>query len=144
MTIYSETKLIIKVYIFGEHSINTRNNSPIAAINHRVPVQWEKEIDDQIDNLLKNGIRKPSNSPWCSRKVPITKKDGRLRLCIDYRPLNAITIKDKYPIPRIADILNALYQANYFSTLDATSGYHQVPRTPNIPKDEPLLERGTL
>lgn len=114
------------VCTFGKHTINTGENSPIAARNHRISVHWEKEIDEQFEKLLKNGIIRSNNSLWCSRDVPIAKKNGQLRLCIDYRPLTQITFKDKLGIPRTDDILDAVNQAKYFSTLDATSGYHQI------------------
>lgn len=83
------------VCTFGKHFINTGGNSPVAVKNHKAPVHWEQEIDEQISQLLKNGIIQPSNITWFSRVDPIAKKDSQLRLCIDYSPLDRTTIKDK-------------------------------------------------
>ncbi|KRH94438.1 pol polyprotein [Pseudoloma neurophilia] len=74
-----------------------------------------------------NKIIRDSNSPWRSRIIPIPKKDGSVRLCLDFRPLNRVTVKDQYPIPRIDDIIEALAKVIYLSTLNATSGYLQIP-----------------
>lgn len=75
---------------------------------------------------MNKGIIRESKSPYCSRIVPVIKPDGSIRPCIDYRTLNTMTIKDRYPIPRIDEILDALSSAKIFSTLDATSGYYQI------------------
>lgn len=71
-------------------------------------------------------IIRPSNSPWCSRILPVRKQDNSLRLCIDFRRLNTLTIKDSYPLPRLDEILDQLSGASYFTSLDATCGYNQI------------------
>lgn len=110
----------------GKHAIDTDKNNPIAQNNFRIQFHLSELIDKDIKKILELGIIRESKSPWNSRLIPVTKKDGTLRLCIDYRPLNKITIKDRYPIPRIDEILDTLSGAKYFSTLDATTGYYQI------------------
>lgn len=87
-------------------------------------------MDAEIKKNLSLGIIEPSSSPWSARIVPVPKKTGEIRVCIDYRPLNAVTIKDSYPLPRIDWVLDSLSKATVFSTLDATSGYYQIEMNP--------------
>lgn len=109
------------------HEIHTQNHLPITQQNFRIPIHYENAIEEEIQKILKLGIIKESKSPWASRIVPIEKPDGSIRLCVDYRALNSITIKDNYPLPRIDEIIDSLSQAKIFSTLDATSGFYQIP-----------------
>jgi len=76
--------------------------------------------------MKEQGVVQPSSSPWASTIVLVPKKDGSHRFCVDYHRINAITRKDVYPLPRIEDILSALGEAKYFSTLNLASGYWQV------------------
>lgn len=84
-----------------------RNPSP-AVRNHSVHIHWEKEITMGIEKLLRNRIIRPSESPLVLKNSSNTKSYRKLRVCIDYRPMNRITVKDRYHILRIDDILNAL------------------------------------
>jgi hypothetical protein len=89
----------------------------------------------QLQDLLDKGFIHPSASPWGCPALFMKKKDNNLRLCVDYRPLNAVTIKNKYPLPRIDILFNQLARAKVFSKIDLRSGYHQIKIRPSdIPK----------
>ncbi len=89
------------------------------------PSQWQ-DVRRLLVEMETAGVIRPSKSPYASPVVVVTKKDGSLRLCIDYRKLNSCSTRDAFPLPRIDEALEALGQAKYFSTLDLTSGYWQV------------------
>jgi hypothetical protein len=78
----------------------------------------------QLEELLQKHFIRPSVSPWGAPVLLVKKKDGTMRLCIDYRQLNKVTIKNKYPLPRIDDLLDQLRGAAVFSMIDLRSGYH--------------------
>ena len=93
------------------------------------------EAKAQIADLIARGHVKASTSPYSSPILFIQKKDGTLRMCVDYRALNKLTVKNKYPLPRIDDLLDQLQGSKVFSLLDLTSGYHQIRITPeDVPK----------
>ncbi len=100
---------------------------PIATRPYRAPLHKRQVISDEIDEMLAQGVIRPSESPWASPVTLAPKKDGTLRFCVDYRRLNAVTKKDKYPIPNIQDIFDSLGQNECFTTLDLKSGYWQIP-----------------
>jgi hypothetical protein len=83
------------------------------------------ELKKQIDELSKKVYIRPSTSPWAAPVLFVEKKDGTRRMCIDYRALNEVTIKNKYPLPRIEDLFDQLRGASVFSKIDLRSGYHQ-------------------
>ena len=74
-------------------------------------------MEDQVGEMLENNIIKPSNSPWSSPIVLVRKKDGTWRFCIDFRKLNDVTVKDAFPLPQVADLMDNLARHQYFSTL---------------------------
>ncbi|KAK1667365.1 hypothetical protein QYE76_055524 [Lolium multiflorum] len=93
------------------------------------------ELKKQIDDMLAKGLIRPSASPWRSPVLFVDKKDGATRLCTDYRKLNDVTIKNKYPIPKIEDLFDQLTGAKVFSKIDLRTGYHQLKiRATDIPK----------
>jgi hypothetical protein len=101
------------------------------------------ELKKQIDELLEKGYIRPSTSPWSAPVLFVEKKDGTKRMCIDYRALNEVTIKNKYPLPRIEDLFDQLRGASVFSKLDLRSGYHQLRiRTSDIPKTTFITKYG--
>jgi hypothetical protein len=83
-------------------------------------------MEELIKHLLQTQMIQPSVSPYSSPVILVKKKDGTLRLCVDYRKLNANTVKNKYPIPIIEDLLDELFGAKIFSKIDLRSGYHQI------------------
>ncbi len=100
---------------------------PIYQRPYRVPLTKRKVIDKQIDEMLEDGIIRPSDSPWSSPVTLVPKKDGTTRFCTDYRKVNSITRKDRYPLARIQDIFDSVGGSVIFSTLDLKSGYWQIP-----------------
>ena len=94
-----------------------------------------KELKIQLQELLDLGFIRPSYSPWGAPVLFVKKKDGTLRMCIDYRELNKLTIKNKYPLPRIDDLFDQLQGKKVFSKIDLRSGYHQLRiKDEDIPK----------
>jgi len=109
-----------------KHSIETGDARPVRQRLRRSSPQQREEVERQVQELLAKGLIQPSDSPWASPVVLVSKKDGSKRLCLDYRSLNDVTRKDAYPLPRIDDSLDSLGNAKYFSTLDLAAGYWQV------------------
>ena len=105
-----------------EQEIHT-HGPPIRQPYHRQNSEVRRQEQEELKEMLEQGIVRPSSSPWASPVVMVKKKYGTLRFCIDFRKLNDVTIKDAHPLPRIDDTLEALKGAKYFSTLDLKSGY---------------------
>ncbi|KAG7559219.1 Reverse transcriptase domain [Arabidopsis thaliana x Arabidopsis arenosa] len=100
---------------------------PISKAPYRIAPAEMAELKKQLEELLGKGFIRPSSSPWGAPVLFVKKKDGRFRLCINYRGLNRVTVKNKYPLPRIDDLLDQLRGATLFSKIDLASGYHQIP-----------------
>ena len=109
-----------------KHHIDTGDSQPIHQLPRRVSPARRQEVRQLLNEMLKNDIIQPSNSPWSSPIILVRKRDGSTRFCIDYRKVNSVTRKDAYPLPRVDDILDTLGGSKWFSTLDLKSGYWQV------------------
>jgi hypothetical protein len=108
--------------------------APISKRPYRMPPAELAKLKQQLQELLDKGFIRPSTSPWGCPAL-FVKKDESLRLCVDYRPLNAVTIKNKYPLPRIDVLFDQLVGAKVFSKIDLRSSYHQIKiRASDIPK----------
>ena len=109
-----------------KHRIDLIDERPFKQRHRRIPPPMIEEVRQHIEELLANNIIRRSMSPWASAVVLVRKKNGKLRMCIDYRALNSRTIKDAYALPRPEDIFDSLHGSKWFSTIDMKSGYHQV------------------
>lgn len=112
------------------HKIDTGDAKPIEQRFYRTSYQNQLFIKEEIQRLLKAGLITPSTSQWTSPVVVVDKKNGKKRLCVDYRKLNKATKKDCYPLPRIDDMLETLSGAQWFTSLDLASGFWQVELDP--------------
>jgi hypothetical protein len=109
--------------------------APIAKAPYKMSSVEMKELKIQLQGLLEKCYIRPSTSPWGCSTLFVERKDKELHLCVDYRPLNAVTIKNKYPLPRNDILFDRLAGAQVFSKIDLHSGYHQIKiRIDNIPK----------
>jgi hypothetical protein len=109
-----------------EHAINTGNHPPIHVPPRRIPFRQREVVDKMIQEMKDGGQIEDSHSQWASPICLVRKKNNEYRFCVDYRALNAITVRDEFPLPRIDDILDSLSGAKFFSTLDLISGYWQI------------------
>ena len=108
---------------------------PISKPSYRLSAIEAAEVERQLADYLSKGFIRKSSSPWASPILLVKKKDGSMRMCVDYRSLNTVTIKNKYPLPRIDELFDQLKGAKYFSKIDLHSGYHQVRiNADDIPK----------
>jgi hypothetical protein len=99
---------------------------PVSMTPYRMSASELAELKKQLEDLLDNKFIRPSVSPWGAPILLVKKKDGSMRLCIDYRQLNKVTIKNRYPLPRIDDLMDQLVGARVFSKIDLRLGYHQI------------------
>ena len=106
--------------------IDTKDARPVKLKPYRVPVCHQDEVNKQLSRMEEQGVILLSKSPWSSPLVVVKKKDGSLRLCVDYRKLNSLSEGDSFPLPSIAELLVKVSRSVYFSTIDLKSGYHQI------------------
>nr|GFA90155.1 putative reverse transcriptase domain-containing protein [Tanacetum cinerariifolium] len=109
--------------------------APIERAPYRLAPSEMKELSDQLQELSDKGFIRPSSSPWGAPVLFVKKKDGLFRMCIDYRELNKLIVKNHYPLPRIDDLFDQLQGSSIYSKIDLRSGYHQLRvREADIPK----------
>ncbi|GJX16264.1 hypothetical protein Tco_0217096 [Tanacetum coccineum] len=100
--------------------------APVARAPYRLAPSEMKELSDQLHELFDKGFIRPSSSPWGAPLLFVKKKDGSFRMCIDYWELNKLTVKNRYPLPRIDDLFDQLQGSSFYSKIDLRSGYHQL------------------
>ncbi|GJT16119.1 putative reverse transcriptase domain-containing protein [Tanacetum coccineum] len=101
-------------------------STPVAKSPYRLAPSELEELSGQLKELQDKGFIRPSSSPWGAPVLFVKKKDGSFRMCIDYRELNKLTVKNRYPLPRIDDLFDQLQGSQFFSKIDLRSGYHQL------------------
>ena len=118
-----------------KHSIAVSSNKPVYLPHRAIPVQLQSEVCKCLDTWLKQGIIRPSKSPYASQVVIVRKKSGEIRLCVDFRKLNAISVHDSLPLPWVEEALQAVQAAVWFSSFDLAQGYLQMAmEEADIPK----------
>ena len=110
-----------------EHHNDIEDAKPFKIAPYKIAPLKLEAVREEIQELLEKGVIVPSKSPFSSPIVMVPKKDGSNRMCVDYRNLNSLTVKDVYPLPRIGQTIDALQGAGVFSSLDLASGYWQIP-----------------
>ena len=113
-----------------QHEIKTGDAAPIKQRPRLIPLKLRDQVEQQKEEMLRDGVIEESTSPWCSPIVMVRKKDGNYRFCVDLRGVNSVTQGMSHPLPRVDDALDTLAGAKYFSSLDMASGYWQVEIAP--------------
>ncbi|GJX63251.1 hypothetical protein Tco_0296151 [Tanacetum coccineum] len=109
--------------------------APVARAPYKLAPSEMQELSNQLQELADRGFIQPSTSPWGALVLFVKKKDGFFRMCIDYRDLNILTVKNRYPLPMIDDLFDQLQGSSTYSKIDLRSGYHQLRvRDEDIPK----------
>lgn len=103
--------------------------SPIRQAPYRLNLQKRQQMQKEVDYLIQQGLAVPSNSPWASPCLLVPKEDGQQRFCTDYRRVNAVTVPDAHPLPRIDDLIDEVGQSQFITKLDLLKGYYQIPLT---------------
>ncbi len=123
-SVFSESPGLTSVV---SHSISVTSQTPLWSPSYTIPLAHQEAIRLEIENLIALGIIEPSHSKWSSPPMPVRKKDGGIRIVIDYRKLNSVTVNDPFTMPSIDDILSQLGDSAILSKLDLLKGFHQVP-----------------
>ncbi|GKB21140.1 putative reverse transcriptase domain-containing protein [Tanacetum coccineum] len=131
---YGDEVLIIRGDDYGNRILGA---VPVALTPYRLAPAKMQELSTQLQELSDKGFIRPNSSPWGAPVLFVKKKDGSFRMCIDYRELNKLTMKNRYPLPRIDDLFDQLQGSRVYSKIDLRSGYHQLRvREEDIPKAE--------
>ncbi|XP_053321812.1 uncharacterized protein LOC128494822 [Spea bombifrons] len=125
--VFSKGDMDVGCAMSAQHAIRLNDSTPFRERSRRIAPRDIEDVRDILHEMEEAGIIQESRSPYASPIVVVRKKNGSVRLCIDYRTLNKRTIPDQYTLPRIEDLLNALNGSRWFSVLDLRSGYYQVP-----------------
>ena len=109
-----------------KHSIPTTTDKPVYLPHRQIPIQLQSEVRKCLDNWLKQGIIRPSKSPYTSQVVIVRKKTGKICLCVNFRRLNAISIRDSFPLPHVEEALQVVQATVWFSSFNLAQGYLQM------------------
>ena len=110
----------------SQHEITILESKPIRMPQYRKSIEENKIINEEVQKLLDANIIRPSNSPWSFPTLLVPKPNNKKRMCIDYRKLNAITVTDPFPLPRMDDIMDRMNSSVVFSKIDKSSSYYQI------------------
>ncbi|GKD02459.1 putative reverse transcriptase domain-containing protein, partial [Tanacetum coccineum] len=128
------TLMLCKKLQVDQH-LEMAGEAPVARAPYRLAPSKMQELSDQLQELADRGFIRPSTSPWGAPVLFVKKKDGSFRMCIDYRELNKLIVKNLYPLPRIDDLFDQLQGLSTYSKIDLRLGYHQLRfRDEDIPK----------
>ena len=116
-----------KTNLCTHHITLVPGSKPITSTPYRLHPEKAKLVEQEIDEMLKMGIITRSDSPWASPIVVVPKTDGSIRLCVDYRKVNSVSVPDPFPLPRVEDLVDKVGRAKYLTKIDMTRGYWQVP-----------------
>ena len=114
------------------HEVDTGSHPPICQKPYRVEFKNRHVVEEEVEKMLSIDLIEPAKSPWASPVVLIPKPDGSVRFCVDFRKVNAVTVRDAFPLPRIDDIIPLLGKKKFFVGLDLASGYWQVPMSDQL------------
>jgi len=125
--VFSTGELDLGETSLATHQIDIGDARPMRQTLRRQPCHLLDKIDEHVEKMVEAGVIEPSCSSWTSNIVVVSKKDGSLRFCVDYKNLNSVTRRDAYPLPRIDSCLDALNGARFFGAIDLRDSFHQVP-----------------
>ena len=124
-----------------QHHFETLSETPIRQRPYRLPKALKPAVKKELAQMLAQGVIRPSTSPWASPLVIVEKKDGSLRLCVDYRKLTSITVFDAHPIPRVDEVVEKIGNAKVISSIDLSKGYWQISLSEACQKKSAFLAR---